>query len=91
MKVNSFFHSDLKVVLVINAPDNLERFTFFLLGLSDLDDLPFSNFVLSIFQKIRICLKMLKNKANYKLILLEHKKEKNYQEIIKIDITKLFI
>ena len=31
-----------------------------------------------------------KNKANYKLMLLVHK-EKNYQEIIKINITKVFI
>ena len=33
---------------------------------------------------------VLKNKAIYKLMLLVHK-EKNYQEIIKISITKLFI
>ena len=53
--------------------------------------LPFSNFVLGIFQKIRIGLKMLfKKKDNYKLMLLVQK-EKNYQEIIKINITKLFI
>ena len=33
---------------------------------------------------------VLKNKAIYKLMLLVHK-EKNYQEIIKISIAKLFI
>ena len=33
---------------------------------------------------------VLKNKANYKLMLLVHK-EKTYQEIIKINITKAFI
>ena len=31
-----------------------------------------------------------KNKANYKLMLPVHK-EKNYQEIIKINITNVFI
>ena len=31
-----------------------------------------------------------KNKANYKLMLLVHKKE-NHPEIIKINITKFFI
>ena len=38
MKGNSFFYSDLKVVLLVAAPASLERFTFFLLGPSDLDD-----------------------------------------------------
>ena len=38
MKENSFFNSDFKVVLVVAATASLERFTFFLLGLSDLDD-----------------------------------------------------
>ena len=38
MKENSYFHSDLKVVLVFAVTTSLERFTFFLLGLSDLDD-----------------------------------------------------
>ena len=33
MKENYFFHSDLKVVLVV-----LECFTFFLMGLIDLND-----------------------------------------------------
>ena len=45
MKGNSCFHSDLKAVFVFNAPASLERFTFFLLGLSDLDDFA----ILSIF------------------------------------------
>ena len=45
MKGNSCFHSDLKAVLVVNAPASLEGFTFFLLGLSDLDDFA----ILSIF------------------------------------------
>ena len=38
MKESSFFHSDLKFVLVVVVTTSLERFTFFLLGLSDLDD-----------------------------------------------------
>ena len=54
--------------------------------------LAFSNFVLVIFQKIRVMSKNIvsKNKGNYKLILFAHK-EKNYSEIIKINITKLLI
>ena len=54
--------------------------------------LPFWNFDLSIFQKIRIMSKKVvsKNKANYKLMLLAHK-EKNDPEMIKINITKRFI
>ena len=38
MKQNSFFSSDLKVVLLVAVTTSLERFTFFLVGLSDLDD-----------------------------------------------------
>ena len=38
MKENSFFHSDLKVVLAVVVPASLERFTFFLIGLIDHDD-----------------------------------------------------
>ena len=90
MKGNSFFHSDLKVVLVVVVLASLKYFTFFLIGLSDLDDSALFNF-LSIFQKICIYLKILfQKKANYMLMLCVHK-EKNYQEIIKINITKLFI
>ena len=37
MKENSFFYSDLKVLLVVAVPASWERFTFCLLGLSDLD------------------------------------------------------
>ena len=64
MKENSFFHLDLKVVLVVVIPASLERFTFFLIGLIDLDDSAIFNFCccccfLSIFQKICVCLKML--------------------------------
>ena len=58
MKENPFFHSDLKIVLVVIVPASLERFTFFLIGLIDLDDSAIFIF-LSIFQKIYICLKML--------------------------------
>ena len=90
MKGNSFFHSDLKVVLVVVVLASLKHFTFFLIGLSDLDDSALFNF-LSIFQKICIYLKILfQKKANYMLMLCVHK-EKNYQEIIKINIIKLFI
>ena len=58
MKGNSFFHSDLKVVLVVVVLASLKHFTFFLIGLSDLDDSALFNF-LSIFQKICIYLKIL--------------------------------
>ena len=95
MKENYFFHSDLKIVLVVVVPAILEHFTFFLIGLIDLDDSAILIF-LSFFQNIRICLKIgpknvaSKNKANYKLMFLVHI-GKNYQEIIKINITKVFI
>ena len=52
IKENSFFHSDLKVVLVVNAPVSLERFTFFLLGLSDLDDSTIFKFCFGYFSKV---------------------------------------
>ena len=64
MKENSFFHSDLKVALVVAVPASLERFTFFLIGLrSDLDD--FAIFIfLSIFQKNSSKNVVSKNKVN---------------------------
>ena len=52
MKENYFFHSDLKIVLVVVLPAVLERFTFILIGLIDLDDSAIL-FFLSFFQKIR--------------------------------------
>ena len=55
MKENYFFHSDLKVVLVVVV---LECFAFFLMGLIDLNDSATFFFFLSIFQKIRVCLKI---------------------------------
>ena len=58
MKENYFFHSDLKVVLVVAIPASWECFTFCLLGLSDLDYSTTFIF-LSIFQKICECIKML--------------------------------
>ena len=39
-----FFHSDLNAVLVVAIPAILESFTFFLLGLSDLDESAISFF-----------------------------------------------
>ena len=68
MKQNSFFYSDLKVVLLVTALASLERFNFFLLGLSDLDDFAIFKFYFEYFQKIHLCLKMLfrKKKAKYK-------------------------
>ena len=91
MKENYFFHSDLKVVLVVVVLAILERFTFFLMGLTDLDNSAILIFF-EYFSKDSYMSKNVvsKNKANYKLMLLVHK-EKNYQEIIKINITKVFI
>ena len=51
MKGNSCFHSDLKVVLVVNAPASLERFTFFSLALSDLDYSAIFKFCFKYFSK----------------------------------------
>ena len=53
MKENSFFHSDLKIVLVMFVPASLERFAF-LIGLIDLGDSAIFIFFifLSIFRKI---------------------------------------
>ena len=51
IKRNSSFHSDLKVVLVVAAPVSLERFTFFLLGLGDLDDSAIFKFCFEYFSK----------------------------------------
>ena len=51
MKENYFFHSDLKIVLVVVVPAILERFTFFLIGLIDLDDSAIFFFFLSFFLK----------------------------------------
>ena len=68
---------------------------FFLIGLIDLNDSAILIF-LSFLQKICICLKIgpknvvSKYKANYKLMFLVHI-EKNSQEIIKINIKKVFI
>ena len=90
MKGIPFFHSDLnlKVVFVVADPASLERFTFLLLGLDDSEIL---KSCLENFSKESYMFKNVvsKRKANYKLMLLVHK-EKNFQEIIKISITKLF-
>ena len=88
MKENYFFHSDLKVVLVVVV---LECFAFFLMGLIDLNDSAIF-FFFEYFSKDSCMFKNIvsKNKANYKLMFLVHI-GKNYQEIIKINITKVFI
>ena len=58
MKENSFFNSDLKVILMVAVPASCGRFTFWLSGLSGLDY--FTIFIFfSIFQKTRKCIKML--------------------------------
>ena len=78
MKENYFFHSDLKVVLVVAVPASLECFTFYLLRLSDLDDSTIF-FFFEYFSKDLWMSKNVvsKNKANYKLMLLVHKEKKS--------------
>ena len=73
------------------VPATLERFTFFLIGLIDLDDSAILIFF-EYFSKDSYMPKNVvsKNKANYKLMLLVHK-EKNYQEIIKIILLQKFL
>ena len=85
IKGNSFFHSDLKVVvLVLNAPASLERFAFFLLGLSDLDDSAISKFCFEYFSKDSYLSKNVvsKNKANCNVMLLVDK-EKKFNRLLK--------
>ena len=90
MKGIYFFHSNLnlKMVFVVATAASLERFTFFLLGLDDFDILKLclENFSKESYMSKNV---VSKSKANYKLMLLVHK-EKSSQEIIKINITKLF-
>ena len=66
IKGNSFFYSDLKVVLLVAAPASLERFTFFLLGLSDLDDSVIFNVCFEYFSNDPFTSKDAPKKANYK-------------------------
>ena len=67
MKGNSFFYSDLKVFLLVAAPASLERFTVFLLGLSDPDDSAIFKFCFEYFSKDSYKSKnVVSKKANYK-------------------------
>ena len=70
MQENNFFHSDLKFVLVVVIPAILERFSFFLIGLIDLDDSANYN-IFEYFSKDSFMSKNVvpKNKANYRLML----------------------
>ena len=84
-------HSDLKIVLVVVVPASLERFAFFLIGLIDLGGSAIFIFFEYFWKDSYVSKDIVsKNKANHKLILLVHK-EKNYQEIFKINITLVFI
>ena len=93
MKENYFFHLDLKVVLVVVVLAILERFTFFLMRLIGLDDSAILIF-LSIFQKIRRCLKMLfqKIKPNISSRFL-HIKKKIIKKLLRsiLHLVHLFI
>ena len=91
MKENYFFYPDLKFVLLVVVSAILERLTFFLMGLIDLDDSAILIFLV-LFSKDSYISKNVvsKYKANFKLMLLVHI-GKNYQEVIKIDITNVFI
>ena len=72
MKRNSFFYSDLKIVLLVAALASLQRFTFFLLGLSDLDDSAILKFWFEYFQKDSYISKIIasEKKPSIKLIFL---------------------
>ena len=72
MKRNSFFYSDLKIVLLVAALASLQRFTFFLLGLSDLDDSAILKFWFEYFQKDSYISKIIvsEKKPTIKLIFL---------------------
>ena len=74
LKGNFFFHSDLKVFLVVVTPASLERFTFFLLGLCDsaIFKLCLENFLKDSYMSKNVA---SKSKANYKLMLLVQKKK----------------
>ena len=91
MKENYFFHSDLKVNLVVVILAILERFTFFLMGLIDVNDSAILIFFEYFPKDLYISKNVVsKNKASYKIMLVVHT-EKKYQEIIKVNITKVFI
>ena len=68
MKGNYFFFSGLKIVLLVAALASLERFTFFLLGMSDLDDSSIFKFCFEYFSKDSFMSKNVvsKKKAIYK-------------------------
>ena len=89
MKENYFFHSDLKVVLVVVVPAILERFTFFLTGLIDLDNSAILIFF-EYFSKDSYMFKNVvsKNKANYKLMLLVHKEKKIIKKLSRSILQK---
>ena len=76
---------------MVVVPAIWERFTFFLIGLINLDDSAILIFF-EYFSKDSCMFKNVvsKNKANYKVMLLEHR-GKNYQEIINTSIIKVFI
>ena len=90
MKENYFFHSDLKVNLVVVILAILERFTFSLMGLIDVNDSAILIFFEYFSKYLYISKNVSKNKASYKIMLVVHT-EKKYQEIIKVNITKVFI
>ena len=82
----------MKIVSFVAAPASFECFTFFLLRLSDLDDSAIIKFCFEYFAKDVYLSKNVvsKKKPIVKFILFVHR-EKKYQEIIKINITKLLI
>ena len=68
MQLNYFFHLDLKVVFYLATPVSLQRFTFFILGLGDLDDSAIFKSCFEYFSKDSFHMSkdtVLKNKANY--------------------------
>ena len=68
MQLNYLFHLDLKVVFYLASPASLQRFTFFLLGLGDLDDSAIFKSCFEYFSNDSFHMPkniVLKNKASY--------------------------
>ena len=83
IKENALLHSYLKVVLVVNAVASLEGFTFFLLGLSDLNVSAIFKFCFEYFSKDSYMSKNVVKKikpiiSSYFL----YTKKKSYQQIL---------
>ena len=86
-----FFHSDLKVLLVVAAPASLECFTFFLLGLGDsaIFKLCLENFSKDSYISKNVA---SKNKANYNISsCFLYRKKKIFKKLLKSILQNFFV